>query len=107
MHGDEAIPFVPCGVRDQKLNMASFNEQILQGSQRPNFFELLAQEAMQEALRPAFEYACKVGMMYAALLSGNSLLLVSFQINMYKVLALCIFIFASQTLCRKKGVMKY
>lgn len=41
--------------------MAAFNEQILQGSQRPNFFELLAQEAMQEALRPAFEYVCKVG----------------------------------------------
>lgn len=40
--------------------MAAFNEQILQGSQRPNFFELLAQEAMQEALKPAFEYVCKV-----------------------------------------------
>jgi len=41
--------------------MAAFNEQILQGSQRPNFFELLAEKAMQEALRPAFEYVCKVG----------------------------------------------
>lgn len=41
--------------------MAAFNEQILQGSQRPNFFELLAQKAMQEALRSAFEYVCKVG----------------------------------------------
>ena len=63
--------------------MASFNEQILQGSQRPNFFELLAQEAMQEALRPAFEYACKVGIMYATLLSGNSLLLVSFDVQSF------------------------
>ena len=36
-----------------------FNEQILQ-SQRPNLFELLAQEAMHEALRPAFQYICKV-----------------------------------------------
>ena len=41
--------------------MVAFNEQIL-ASQRPNFFELLAQEAMREALRPAFEYVCKVGM---------------------------------------------
>jgi len=39
--------------------MVAFNEQIL-ASQRPNFFELLAQEAMREALRPAFEYVCKV-----------------------------------------------
>lgn len=41
------------------MDTASFNEQILQ-SQRPNFFELLAQEAMHEALRPAFQYICKV-----------------------------------------------
>ena len=41
------------------LGMSSFNEQILQ-SQRPNFFELVAQEAMHEALRPAFQYICKV-----------------------------------------------
>ena len=40
--------------------MSSFNEQILQ-SQRPNFFDLLAQESMHEALRPAFQYICKVG----------------------------------------------
>ena len=38
---------------------AAFNERIL-ASMRPNFFELLAQEAMHEALRPAVEYVCKV-----------------------------------------------
>ena len=36
-----------------------FNEQLLEGL-RPNFFELVANEAMQEALRPAFQYICKV-----------------------------------------------
>ncbi len=41
----------------EKVEM--FNEQILSGL-RPNFFELVAQEAMHEALRPAFEYLCKV-----------------------------------------------
>ncbi|XP_064405987.1 putative peroxisome assembly protein 12 [Halichondria panicea] len=39
--------------------MASFNEQLLE-SVRPNFFELVANEAMQEALRPAFQYISKV-----------------------------------------------
>ncbi len=29
-------------------------------SVRPNFFELVANEAMQEALRPAFQYISKV-----------------------------------------------
>ena len=43
--------------------MASFNEQILQ-NQRPNFFELLAQESMHEALRPAFQYICKVRLFF-------------------------------------------
>lgn len=38
---------------------SSFNERILV-TQRPNFFELVAQEAMNEALGPALEYACKV-----------------------------------------------
>lgn len=37
----------------------AFNELIL-SDLRPNFFELVAQEAMHEALRPAFEYVCKV-----------------------------------------------
>ena len=37
----------------------TFNEQILT-SLRPNFFELIAQEAMHESLRPAFEHVCKV-----------------------------------------------
>ena len=46
-------------IMDSSAGMSSFNEQILQ-SQRPNFFELLAQEAMHEALRPAFQYVCKV-----------------------------------------------
>ena len=37
----------------------SFNERILQ-AQRPSFFELLSQEAMHDALRPAFQYLSKV-----------------------------------------------
>ena len=37
----------------------AFNEQILHGL-RPNFFELLSEEAMHEALRPAFQYIIKV-----------------------------------------------
>ncbi len=41
------------------IKMASFNEQLLENA-RPNFFELVATEAMQEALRPAFQYICKV-----------------------------------------------
>ncbi len=35
------------------------NDQILEGL-RPNFFELLSEEAMHEALRPAFQYLIKV-----------------------------------------------
>lgn len=38
----------------------AFNEAILANS-RPNLFELVAQDSMHEALRPAFEYVCKVG----------------------------------------------
>lgn len=37
----------------------AFNEGILT-DQRPNFFELLAEESMREALRPALEYVCKI-----------------------------------------------
>jgi hypothetical protein len=37
----------------------AFNERILEGF-RPNFFELLSQEAMHSALRPAFQYFIKV-----------------------------------------------
>ncbi len=37
----------------------AFNERILEGL-RPNFFELLSQEAMHEALRPAIRYIIKV-----------------------------------------------
>lgn len=37
----------------------AFNERILEGL-RPNFFELLSQEAMHGALRPAFQYFIKV-----------------------------------------------
>lgn len=37
----------------------AFNEAILEDD-RPNFFELLAVEAMHEAFRPAVEYVCKV-----------------------------------------------
>ena len=37
----------------------AFNERILEGL-RPNFFELLSQEAMHEALRPAILYVIKV-----------------------------------------------
>ena len=37
----------------------AFNEQILEGL-RPNFFELVVQETMHQALRPAVEYLCKV-----------------------------------------------
>lgn len=36
-----------------------FNERILEGL-RPNFFELLSQEAMHDALRPAIQYFIKV-----------------------------------------------
>ncbi len=39
--------------------MAAFNEQLL-GNACPNFFELVANESMQEALRPTFQYICKV-----------------------------------------------
>ena len=39
--------------------VGSFNERILQAL-RPNFFELLSQEAMHDALRPAFQYLIKV-----------------------------------------------
>ena len=51
-------PYLPADM-DAATGIIGFNEQILQ-SQRPNFFELLAQEAMHEALRPAFQYMCKV-----------------------------------------------
>ena len=37
----------------------AFNEGIL-ADKRPNFFELVAEEAMHETLRPAIEYICKV-----------------------------------------------
>lgn len=37
----------------------AFNERILEGL-RPNFFELLSQEAMHNALRPACQYFMKV-----------------------------------------------
>lgn len=37
----------------------AFNERILEGL-RPNFFELLSQEAMHHALRPACQYFLKV-----------------------------------------------
>ena len=37
----------------------AFNEGILE-DESPNFFELLAVEAMQEMFRPAVEYVCKV-----------------------------------------------
>ena len=37
----------------------NINDQILEGL-RPNFFELLSEEAMHGALRPAFQYVAKV-----------------------------------------------
>ena len=37
----------------------AFNEQILEGL-RPNVFELLAQESMGQALRPALDYFIRV-----------------------------------------------
>ena len=37
----------------------AFNQQILEGL-RPNIFELLAQESMNEALRPAVDYFIRV-----------------------------------------------
>ena len=40
-------------------SVMAFNEGIL-ADLRPNFFELLAEEAMHESLRPAVEYVCKV-----------------------------------------------
>lgn len=39
----------------------AFNEGILEGL-RPNFFELLSQEAMHDALRPACQYFIKVSL---------------------------------------------
>ena len=40
-------------------DVSSFNERILEGLV-PNFFELLSQEAMHDALRPAVQYLLKV-----------------------------------------------
>lgn len=41
-----------------EISMA-FNEQIL-SERLPNIFELLAQESMSDALRPAIQYVTKV-----------------------------------------------
>ena len=47
------------GPRSTYGSVMAFNEAIL-ADLRPNFFELLAEEAMHESLRPAVEYVCKV-----------------------------------------------
>lgn len=64
--GGTALPGSIFSIRIKQLSILlvygesmAFNEQILEGF-RPNVFELLAQEAMGQALRPALDYFIKV-----------------------------------------------